>query len=686
MAVDQERIIQDWNAYQAYRDDSRQWRESRDRNEKFMAGSQWTKGFSDKIRARGQSDLVLNRLRPLILTRVSMMIAQKPTGIVYGTRKEDVGLAQVLNDFIDYHWQESLGSVLMERTVMRQQKHGIGWMLNDVDNTVDYGRGELRFRDLSYRNVFTDKAAGAHPLFDDAPVIIVTKLLRPLDFFASLPRKIREQIPNDTSIYTYNDEIYWDGRAIHGQEIETSTPRIITNVYPEEKADFIRVMDVYRRQITQVRVLRQKATGKVYKILNEDDEISDLDKLFLQKKIQDAQLIQVGIPPQMVEVLRLEEVEAPVWRVHKYQQLSGRVLVPESEEILPISNYPVVPVVGEDTGNSMPLAEVDFMVGQQEMLNAAIGLTLLNASLASNWRVIVDAGVAGINDMKKFQWDFSIPGSWHNIKMHPVTGRFPGEIIRPEPLPMAWFSLVQYFAQAMEFQLSTYSMRTGDPRGAPETFAATQQLGQWATDILRIPLNRLELAIERLFNNFLEWLPHFYTFDKTFRIVGADQQPKMQMINASVPVYNEMQQAWETINPVEDIKANYRIRLGSTMPAQSVYELAILQQLSQQQPALIGEVLKRLPGLRESERVAIMQNIDAVSQLTQANTQQEEVIKTLQSQLVRLQEMVTALQQERVVSEADKVINKFVNEQKYQAKELRRVVREAKRNGRAKAK
>lgn len=684
MAVTEQQIKTDFDAYTAYRQDSLEWRTNRDKNEKLTAGAQHSKNWSDKLRARGSSDIAINKLRPLLLTRISMLIAQKPTGIVYGTRKEDVGFAQVLNDFLDYHFYVSIGSSVMERVATYQQKHGIGWLLNDVDNTADYGRGELRFRALSYRNVFTDKAAGAHPLFDDAPVIIVTSLRRPLDFFNSLPKKIKEQIPNDQSIYHHNDEIFWEGRAIHGQEVETSTPRVVTSVFPEEKADFIRVLDVYRRQITDVRVLRQKSTGLVYKILDDKEEPSDIDKVFLQNKIEDAQLLQLGIDPSQVEALRLEEVEAPVWRVHKYQQLSGRVLVPESEEVLPISNYPIVPVIGEDTGNAMPLAEVDFMVGQQEMLNAAIGLTLLNASLSSNWRVIVDAGVAGINDMKKFQRDFSIPGSWHNIKMHPATGRFPGEIVRPEPLPMAWFSLVQYFAQAMEFQLSTYGLRTGDPSNAPETYGATLQLGQWANDLLRIPLNHLEIAVERSFNNMLEWFPGFYTWHKPFSFVGMDQRTIRHEVNA--PYFNEVVQSWETLNSLESIKANYRIRLGSTMPAQTVFELQTLQQLSQLQPQLVTEVIRRMPGLRESEKNEIIQSIDQVIQLSQANAQKDETLKVMQQQLVRLQETITALQREQAVSEADKIINKFVNEQKYQTKELQRVTREAKRNGRQKSK
>jgi hypothetical protein len=235
----------------------------------------------------------------------------------------------------------------------------------------------------------------------------------------------------------------------------------------------------------------------------------------------------------------------------------------------------------------------------------------------------------------------------------------------------------------MEFQLSTYSMRTGDPRGAPETFAATQQLGAWSSEILRIPLNRLEIAIERSFNNMLEWQNSFYTWHKVFQLVGADQKPIIREINA--PYFNEVTQAWETLNDLGSIKANYRIKLGSTMPAQSIYELQVLQQLSQQQPALIGEVLKRLPGLRESERQEIMQTIDTTIQLQQANEGQGQTIKVLQNQISRLQEMIAGLQRERAVSEVEPEIAKFVADMKFQRRELQRAVRDVKKNGKAKA-
>lgn len=667
MAISEEQIGLDYAAYESYRDDTSHWRELRDKAEKFYAGSQHSTSHSQELSDRGQSDIVLNKLRPLLLTRISAMIANKPTGVIYGTRKEDVGLAQVLMDFVDYHFYASMGNIVMERTVTRQQKHGIGWMALYSDNIADFGRGELRFIDLSYRNVFVDKAAGAKPLFDDAPVMIVTKLMRPLDFFNSLPKKVRKRIPNDQSLYVDNDEIYWSGRGTHEENVETGTPMLLTNTYPEEKADYVRLMDVYRRKVVDVRVIRQKMTGKVYKVLGEDEEPAAEEKILMQKKIADLQLEQMGLDPRQVDIYRLEEVEVPNWRVDYYQQVSGVMVIPESEELLPISNYPIAPVVCEDTGNAMPLGEVDFMIPQQEMINTAIGLTLLNAALASNWRVLVDSGAAQITDLKKFESNFSIPGSWHNMKRD-VNGKFPIEIIRPEPLPQAWFMLLQYFSQAMEFQLSTFAFRTGDPKSAPDTYGATLQLGQWANDVLRIPLGRLEIAVERLFNTLLEWMPHYYTFAKSFELIGLDDNPTMREIN--MPYFDEVSGAWKTLNSLDNIRANYRIRLGSTAPSQSTYQLQVMQQLAQLQPALIANVIDLMPGLKPNEKQEIKQTIDQVMQLTGANEQKEQIIQTLQSQMTRMQETIVAMEREKALSKVEREVDQFVLEMRNQRQQI----------------
>lgn len=681
MPIDEKQITEDYDAYCVYRDDSYTWRLTRDKCEAFAAGAQSSTSASDEISLRGEEDIVINRIRPLLITRISAMVANKPTGTIYGTRKEDVSFAQVLNDFTDWHWYKSFGQIVMDRVVSYQQKHGIGWFVLYSHNSADFGRGELRIADAKYKNVFVDKAAGAHPLFDDAPVIILSKLRRPMDYFNELPAKIRRQVPNDISIYHPNDEITWNAKDVHGDDFESGMPRNVTVGYTsQEKAEWIRVLDVYRKKNVEMQGLRQKLTGKIYKILEPDEEPTAEDKILMQKTIADGQLMQMGIDPSQRELYRLEEVTIPVPRIEYYQQLSGKFEVPESYEILPISTYPITPVVGDDMGNSMPYGEIDYMIGQQEILNASVRLTLLNAALASNWRVLGDFAKAGITDVERFKREFSIPGSWHDIKTDPLTGKFPIEVLRPDPLPQAWFTLMQYFAQSMEFQLSTFSFRTGDPTKAPDTLGATLQLGQWANDILRLPLSRLEIAIERLFDNLLEWMPSYYTYYKQFEILGIDGVPGFREIN--VPEYDESSGAWRTINSLSSIKANYRIRLGSTLPSQTVYELQIMQQLAQMQPALIMNVIDRMPGIRQTEKDEIRQTIDQVMQLTQANAQKEDIIKAMQSQLTKMQEMIAAMQREKAIAKVEPEIAAWVQDMRNMRQQLKTQVQKNGKNKR----
>jgi len=367
----------------------------------------------------------------------------------------------------------------------------------------------------------------------------------------------------------------------------------------------------------------------------------------------------------------LEEKTVSQPRIKYHKNISGKIILPldsngKKEDILPLAYYPLIPVVNEDTGNSMPLGEIDFQSGIQELLNASISLTLLNASLASNFRMLIDAGRAGITDIKKLQNEFAVPGAFIDMKVDPVTGEFPIKEIRPEPLNQAWFTLAQTLSQEIEFQISLFSFRQGDPTNAPDTFSATLQLGQWAQDILRIPLNRLELAIERLFNQIFAWAPNYYDANKIFFTFGQDGAPIYQNINFASMQYS---------------KAKFRIRAGSTLPSQTVSELGIMQSLAQLNPALIGSVIDRMPGLRDSDKQEIKQTIDIVAQLQQENAQKEEVVGVLQQQMQHLQEQNFALQRDQALGPMKREVDKTIAEIRATRKNFEKID-----NGRPKSK
>lgn len=638
----------DWDNYKVYRDDSQDWRIERDKNEKFYFGDQWSQSTSRKLENRGQVDIVVNKIRALLRTRVSMMIANKPTGRVFGVKKGDINAATLMEEFADWHLYNSDWQFHLERVVMGQNRCGIHWLTLYDDPTADYNRGELKVGNESFRYVFCDKAAGTRWDFSDAARVIDTKQRRPEDWWNSLPPKIRKTISLEQlkSLTVPDDELRWSGEHQHRGSNPVGTPVSVSTT--EEKRDvgeWIREMDVYEKVMVDVPVLKD-AQGIIFMVGDPDGDWNEDQK----------KAIEEGV---------LEEAEVAQNRIKFHKSISGKMVLPldgnnlsKKADILPIEDYPLIPIIDEDTGNALPLGEIDFQSGIQEVLNAAVSLTLLNASLASNMKILVDAGKAGITDIETWQNQWAIPGVALNVKTDPVTGKFPVEIIRPEPLTQAWFNLMQIFSQEIEFQISTFSLRTGDPAAAPDTFAATLQLGQWAQDILRIPLNRLELGLERLYNLIFAWSPNYYDFEKIFFTFGKDGEP-----------------IWQTINfqTMESIKARYRIRAGSTLPSQTVSELGVMQNLAQLEPALIGSVVDRMPGLKDSDKAEIKQTIDIVNQLRQADAQKGEVINLLQQQMQHLQEQNFALQREQALNPLKREVDKTIAQIKANRKEFEKL-------------
>jgi len=488
LATKQDKAKKLYEWYTLSRDDTRDWREQRDRCKKAYLGNQWDATVAQRLRDRGQIDVVINILRTLIRNRVSTMIANKPTGRILGVSKDDIIDAQVLQDFMDWHWYNSNGQLRAERVVMSQQREGVGYFVVALDPKADYGRGELKIYDENWRHVFVPKASGREWDLSDASYVQVSKLLSVEEFYMQNPGYRGKLTPDYLQA---DDEIRWSGQREHQESDDIDLPEGIV------ETDFIREIDTYERFYRDNRVLYYVPTGQV-EVINDDYEPNQ----------NDLELMQQGL---------LKELVAPVPRIRYSKSYGDKIF--RYEEVLPIDHYPVIPVPDEDTGNAMPLGEIDQTFGVQELLNKFFSIVVLNAALTSNPKFLADAGRAGITDLDKWRDNWAVPGTWQNMKMDPQTGRFPFEIVRPDPLNPAFYPLFERMIGVLQFGMATFSSKLGDTANSPETYSATLQYGEWQQDNLRIPLSRLEMALQRVFDIILQWSPKHYTFYKMFDIV-----------------------------------------------------------------------------------------------------------------------------------------------------------------------
>ena len=403
MPRDQQAIL-DWEFYQRYRTESLEWRETRDRTEKFRAGAQWSSKTGQDMEDREQVDIVINKIRPLIDMRCSLMAANKPTGHVFGVHKEDSGNASKLNEFVDWHWYNSDGQIKLLRAIKGQQTTGLHWLFLHSDPTKDFGRGELMITDLSYRNVFHDVGVSEWD-FSDAPRIIVTKLTMAEDFYLMNPR-----VKRDEGLLVVDDEIRWEAARQHKQKVEIGVPSNHGS-HSGGTREWVRELEVYEKTIQNIPVLLQKNTGIPVRVLDEGEEIHPDEKVLLKKNITPEDLQKLGLDPSIdPDLIRLEEKEIPIKRIKRRKSVSGVFSIPmdgtgKTEEIMPISSYPLKPLIGDDTRNGMPLGEVDQHAGTQELINSFISLTILNAALGSNLRYIVDPTALADSKMKNGEWD-----------------------------------------------------------------------------------------------------------------------------------------------------------------------------------------------------------------------------------------------------------------------------------------
>lgn len=602
-----EKIYQD---YTNYRDDSTEWRIECDKMRKFYFGHQRSSDLAAKYRKRGWSDVVVNKIRPLLRNRVSMLVASKPEGKVYGVGKEDISTAQALEEFMDFHFYNSDGQIQMEDASMSSQREGISYFVVYPDKMANYGMGELKFGVESYENVFCKKTARNWDL-SDSTRIIHSKMVDMDDFIL---RHSNLNFTYDTLMpFSHHDDIpRWTGKEVHENEEAIGLPEQYSSGFDQY---LLREFDVYDSIYEQKQIVMHKPTQTI-EVLPDDYTITDDEHRLINDGV-----IWIGF--------------VPVPRI-KWTKMIGngsRQKIIDSL-ILPIEYKPIIPIHDERTGNALSLGEVKFYYGLQEMLNQSTSLMILHAALGSLYRVVVDSGTMSPEEKDQFKQDFGIPGAVLNMQYDRERGKFPFEIIKPEPINQTFWTMIQHWGMELEYESQIQSMSWGDPTKAPETFAATMQIHEWAQNSLRIPLNHTEIAIQRVYECFLQWSRSFYGY-RWFDVVRNGENAD-NFINSPIPRPSPTIPNQRSTHDIRELRARYRVRMGSTAPSQSLAYMNMYNQLSQKYPVFLKSLVQYLD-IPADEKRELIQAVDIVGRQQSTIKEQEEFIKILQRTVQNLQ-------------------------------------------------
>ncbi len=626
----EEKAYQD---YTTFLEDSRDWRLQVDKMRNYYYGQQMSQTMSDIYASRGWTQVTLNKIRPIVKNKVSRMVAGKPKGKVFGYSAVDMPTAFALNEFLDYHYYSSEGQIQFEDAALAQLRDGISYLVVYRDWMADYGRGELKFAFHPYEDVFTRKSARRWD-FSDAGRIIVSVLVDKSDVAFRLHEWVKD-VDLDQFLHPM-DIPKFEGRRRDGKFDVIGIP----NDFSGENR-YIREFDVYDLVQRKILAVHYIPTNTIIPV-DDDYKPNDVEN----------QMIKDGI-------IRFDEFLVPRVQYTKFIGNGTNSIRIGEQEILPIEFFPVVPIHNERTGNACSLGEVHFFYGSQEMLNQSAALMVMHAALASLFKVIVDTRIykGDLEDLKS-QW--SAVGAIIGVESDPDTGKMPIEVVRPEPINQAFWTMTQYFGAELEYQAMASPLNWGMPtKHAPDTLPPLMALNEWADNSLRLHLNHFEIAIERLYTVLLQWSKEFYGY-KTFPVFRESGEFE-NFVNSKIPLDTGFKDATGnpimSYNNIRELRTRYRIQLGSTKPSPTHEYVTIFSEMAKQYPVLLKFVVKYLD-INPEDKAEILQALDITSQqavkIEQLTSHLQAISKAMQNVMAENLELRQKHKVEQVAHRAEK--------------------------------
>lgn len=192
-------------------------------------------------------------------------------------------------------------------------------------------------------------------------------------------------------------------------------------------------------------------------------------------------------------------------------------------EILPptIKEYSIIPLYTEYTGNPYCRGEQYFLKDYQDLINKAVGVTLLNIQLNGNPKTFIyEKSIKG--SLEEFKRTYADVGS-----LNILTGDGSDKDAKPpitvqgQQLPAAWFQLIQFLMAEMQI-----ASLPNDVLGYKDSSDKVQELlfekREAVLDSLKLALGHFDSAMTQLGVILLQYIKTYMNKKKVFRIIDAE--------------------------------------------------------------------------------------------------------------------------------------------------------------------
>ena len=631
-----------WRAYAL--DHRRQsWEEGADEDEGFYHGNQFTTDEIELLNARGQVTAAMNRVRPLLRQFVAELTANLPAFTVLGATSEDHRKSWIFQEYLAWAMYQCFFQRHAERVIKDMARVGVGSMIVDFDPRADDLRGDIVFRRGHRKEVFYDPDSQEWD-FSDSENIVVSRVVSLRTAIGRWP-KHREGLIRTSESWLQNavDERNKNQYSqIEEQELITVGQEwtLGRNIY--EQVSHIRLIERY----TKVQV-------EVSTVVHQDGR---------QVEFLDPQKLERYLASQNRRKLEVVKITLP-----RIARITSAVDYYLDGEILPISDYPIVPFTGDDADNPFPIGEVRHLKDVQRLVNKWLAVLLYSAQVTSNLKILAEEGAIDKDEVDKFQTNYAVPGSISIVKQGAITGGRLKELAG-QPINTAAYTILSMLLQHMEYEIGMFSMSAGNPEAAPRTAQATRDLKEFGGEKVALILRGVDQSYTRVGRVALEWMQAALKSEKVLRVVGdtdvavdrqrmlqeegvadatgmfaINQQPQQGDLqldeNRFLEITEDSKAVIRYINDVSVGKYDLRVVPASYRAVNRQAKLQEMMEL-QQRGIVDGRAVLDQVEIKDKER--ILKRMDVQQQLAAQLEGAVETVNNLETQLQRLQSKVTS--------------------------------------------
>lgn len=627
-------------------------------DEDFVNGAQLTAKEQKELTRRRMFPAVVNVLKDGVEQAVALLTANKPRFTSTGREDSDKKTGKIFADLMSHIWDVSDGDQELKGAIRDYyQRGGIGYLLAYYDSNADMGKGQVFFKNVDPFNVYVDPNT-KNKLFKDSGRIAIKEVMSEEQILSAYP-DFKEKLPfakktseidhphTEYASTNYDSSPYLDDLHDHYE---------VLDIYEKMKFPFFHVLDESGKEEKVLNEAEFKAfseeqcirvmynDGRVVNAVSDEDVaywegfMSQVGQEFHFVQGQDGQPQLVPGPedaqsiPNSGGVILLGQkavfIQEGVIVVNQIleNRIKRVIIIGEVEyynEIMPIRDYPIVPIVNNHARNPYPRSDIAQVRPLQKSINKFRSIIMAHASNSTSVKLLLPKGGT---DKK------AIEEAWSKVGTAVV--EYDSElgvpvIAGPVPLPNELYHLEEKARNDIQEILGVYKLGSGDPSQAPDTYKGIVSLDEFGQRRIKARKDDIEMALNQLAKVCVQMIQYYYTEYKAYRILSPNNPPNELKINE--PIYDDITGRLKYIlNDVTVGEYDVICVSGSMLPSSRWAQLEYYMSLYKEGIIDQEEVLKK------SEVVDTEGVLNRKSQMNQMMAQiqsQEEEIKKLQGDL-----------------------------------------------------